>query len=1086
VRASGRSAAGRPGPAPAKGGTRSATSAGGRRTATNAGGGSIRPDPGAALVVEAFADATGDAAWVSADEVMQLQRLAGNDAVSGFIAQRIGPDPMPSQDPNLKKALEADKLPEDYAKKSDAEKIAAIRSMIGRKSPAVIARAWSQLGDELGQARANPDLFAQCVKIDDDILDHDAFETLKTRFQKDVEQTALNYTSENRDLVLGEMRKVGSDEEKGKEPGAEADFAVQDIQKAAGEMERVRDAKKRILGTNIGWKKGVVGQRGWQRVGEETFQPSGPPTFYEPLPGADAANWDKVNAEWKRTLAIEAALIREYPSAAYFMNVEGGKGAAEGLEKIKTTTDIKVARAEISKALQDLVGKIEKVVPLIGDDLDYLDFPPIQQQLLGGQVAPSGTNWSKPVEKAIAREEIADATIADLLTTIGVSTVGAAFFVFASIATAGGAAALGAVLFAGGAVVGGGQAIASWDKYLDLATAHASTVDPELALVTGEQVESAQISAILDTIFAAMDVWQGIKGAYLGLKGGKAVLEAGKAGAEASTRAALRNLGKAGNPKELLTRAFTEFGHEKVSKMTGLSYDELAEMIGKESELGQRLLKLGKIGVDPKTADLVAKLPKLAELGLEEGEQVLRASLETNGMIGTLRKAGGWAAIKNSAAFKGGSGSAKAMEAWRAGVVKELSDYIARESDAMSKAVRTGTEKAASDVDVQIVGGAAAELQTKAEGWLAGRLGTNIKGAKNLLDAEIFVDPFRAHLIDIMKDIAPAVRERISAKMGEWERRMVYGAKYKTALKESQQAADKVLKEAESLNIKPFMEFEPLSANEQKRVAGLIDGWMGKLRSGEGDPDELIEMISKAQASIGASHADMYVGGGVRVWVTGRDEDVAKLAAAIGMDPEVLKSAASAQRVIAALTEAKWFEAAAKRLHAPSATDDLAKLAKDVSNIGKHGGRAAQQLGKAGAPNGSQLDALFEQLWKFKEMPADELTARITGGELGQIRNEIDGLLGTLKTQTRSAVDGLASEIKAMNLPADEMAEFQKWLKWQAAYATLVDASRQATGAYIDALHAALQAKAGMSIPEPEPNQSVAPAPTAAPAGTGP
>lgn len=1035
----------------------------------------------AVLSFETLSDPTTDAAWLAPGDLIALQRSVGNEAVTHLLVQRIGMDPMPSQDPNLKQALEADKLPDDYAKKSDPEKIAAIRGMLGSKTASVVGRAWALLGDELGQARANPDLFTRSVQIEDDILDHAPFETLRERFKKDVEQTALDYTTQNRDLVLGEMRRIGVDEErKGEEPGAEADFAVQDIQKAAGEMERVRDAKKRILGTQIGWQRAMVPQLGWRRTGPALFDPSGAPTFMESMPGADAPTWDTVNQEWRRTLGVEAAIIRQHPSAAYFMSLEGGQASAAALEKVKTVTDIKVARAEILKALQDLADKIDTVVPLIGDDLDYLDFPPIQQQLLIGQPAPSGTNWSKPVEKAIAKEEIADATIADLLKTIGVSTVGAAFFVFASIATAGGAAALGAVLFAGGAAVGVGQAAASWDKYGDVSAAHAATVDPELALVSGEQVDAAMTSAILDSVFAVLDVWQGVKGAYVGLKGGKAILEAGKAGAEVSTRTALRNLGKASNPKELVLKAFGEYGHDQVSRMTGLSYDELAEIVGKETDAGKRLLYLGKVGVSQRTADLLAKLPQLAKLGLDEGEQVLRASLETHGMIGTLERAGGWAAIKNSAAFKGGSASAKAMEGWRAGIVKELQEYIAKESDAMSKAVRTGTEKAASDVDVQIVGGAAAELQTKAEGWLAGRLGTNVKGAKSLLDAEVFVDPFRSHLIDIMKDVAPAVRERLSAKMAGWERQMVYGARYKEALKVSREAGEKVLKEAESLGIKPFLEFEPLSPSEQKRIAGLIDGWMGELKAGTGDAEELIERISKAQAQINASHADAYVGGGVRVWVTGREEDVAKLAAAIGIDPDVLRSATVAQRVIAALTESKWLEASVRRLAAPpKGTEDLGKLAKAVSDIGKHGGRAAQQLGKAGAPNAAALDDLFRRLMAFKELPADQLTKRIGGGELGQIRSEIDGLLATLGAQTKTAVDGIASDIKALSVSGTEMAEFQRLLKWQARYATLNDAARQATGAYIEALHAALQAKAGASLPGPEASQSTAPLPNA-------
>jgi hypothetical protein len=179
------------------------------------------------------------------------------------------------------------------------------------------------------------------------------------------------------------------------------------------------------------------------------------------------------------------------------------------------------------------------------------------------------------------RQEIADANVVHLLKTLGIASVVAALFILASIATAGGAAGIGALLFAGGAVASGATAAASWDKYGDLAAAHAATVDPELALVSGEQVDDAMIGAILDTVFAFVDVWQGVKGAYVGIKGGKAILEAGKVGAEASTKVALRNLAKAGNAKEVVTKAVAELGHEQASLSPAVY--ELAQIVGKEA-----------------------------------------------------------------------------------------------------------------------------------------------------------------------------------------------------------------------------------------------------------------------------------------------------------------------------------------------------------------------------------------------------------------------------------------------------------------------------------------------------------------------
>ena len=139
------------------------------------------------------------------------------------------------------------------------------------------------------------------------------------------------------------------------------------------------------------------------------------------------------------------------------------------------------------------------------------------------------------------------------------ATVGAAFFILANVATGG----LATFLFAAGAAVGVGQAAASWDKYRDLATAQQATVDPELALVTGEQVDSALVGAILDSVFAVVDVWQGVKGAKAASpqpRSQKGLLEAARP-ARRRPRAALKSLGKAGaNDADIIAKAIVELG----------------------------------------------------------------------------------------------------------------------------------------------------------------------------------------------------------------------------------------------------------------------------------------------------------------------------------------------------------------------------------------------------------------------------------------------------------------------------------------------------------------------------------------------
>ncbi len=1014
--------------------------------------------------------------------LMDLQRVAGNRATAHFV-QRIGMDPMPFQDPNLKKDVSLSGLGDDFDKKSDAEKVVVIRDVAGKGMKAAVAYAWGHLGDELGVARANPDLFSQSVKLNDDILDHGAFEQLREKFKKDVEGTALANLNANRELVLAEMERTGvAAEAQGKEVTTDQDASVQDVQKLVPEMERINEVKGKMLGTTVGINYGALNrQTGEPEEKRARFDPANKPG--DTLEGAPT--WDEVNAQWLRVLMTEAALIRKNPSAAYFMGVsgQGDMGA------LKDKTDIKAARAAIATALTDLSGKIDKAVPLIGNGIKFTDMPPIQQQLLIGSPAPSGTNWSKPVEKAVAGEEIADATVVNLLKTLGIGTISAAFFIFASIATAGGAAALGAVLFAGGAVASAGQAAMSWDKYRDLSTAQQATVDPELALVTGEQVDEALVSAILDSVFALVDVWQGVKGAAQGAQAwvkGRGLLNAGKAGAAGGARAALQTLGKAGiNEGEVIGKALAELGPEEVRKLTGLPYDELAKKVGGEgSEVGKRLLELGSKGLSAETKALLEKLPKLVELEAVEGEKVLRAALDTHGVAGTLDRVGGWAAIKKSPAMKAGTGSAAVLEGWRKQLVTELEAFIATESEGMSKAVRTGTEKASSDLDVQIVQGTAAELQQKAESWLSGRVGKDIEGAKKLLDAEIFVDPFRSHFYDVVKGLDDVARKQIAEKMGDYERKMVAGAEIRKAGGAGTEAGDKAIKDWADKGVgEPFLDFEPLAPTEQKKVAGMVDGWMEELKNAKTAEEKgpLVEKISKAQAQINASHADAYVGGGVHAWVTGREdalEDVKKLAEAVNMSPEELLKVSNAQRIMASLNEAKWLETAAGRLRKPTlgAADDVGKVAKDVTDIGKHGGRAASQLSRAGAPNAAALDALFEQLTKFKNMPSDEVALALKEGRMAAIEGDITGLLESLKKSTKTAVEGLGAELKTFASTGADMAEFQRLLLWQTRYAAMVDDAVQTTTQFIKLYKDWLEAEFLMSLPEGSPTSSQAPA----------
>jgi hypothetical protein len=995
--------------------------------------------------------------------LLDLQRRVGNRAVGRLIQRRYALQRMFDDNPMRAGELERNSLPDDYAGKSDPEKINAIRTMIGQKPPLVIGEAWRGLGDELGAARSNPDLFAECVKINDDIPDHGPFDPLRAQFAKDVESTALGYLHSNRQLVVGEMERTGVGAEmQGKQPDADNDFAVQDEQRAAVDMERVKKAKADLQRTRLGTQTTYSGPTDVEITHDVLFSPGGPPSLL--LHDPTCPTWEQVNEQWIRTLAVEAAVIRQHPSAAFFLGDKGDPG------KLKNAADVKEARALISGALMDLGAKIDNAVPLVGDDLTWKDFPPIHGQLLGGAgPGPSGTVWSKPVEKAVAKESISDANVAHLLVTLGVGTLAAAAFILAELATGG----LATFFFVAGATVSAGQAAASWDKYADLSKAHEATVDPEMALVTGEQVDSAMIGAILDTVFAFVDLAMAAKGGYTALKGGKAVLEAGKAGAEVGARTLLKGLQAAPNKAELVLRGLAELGPEATQKAAGVSFEELAGMVGRESEQGKRFLEWaakGRDAISLTTEQLAEKLPNIGKLGADEAGKVLQAANETFGFLGTLRKAKGWAVLKGAGVMDTAAG--KAMETWRHGIVRELNEYIAKESENLSKAVRTGTEAAAGDVDVQIIGGAAAQLQQKAEGWLSGRLGTDVGKAKELLDAEIFVDPFRSHLIDIMKGLPGDVTAKISARSAAFEKQMIFGARLQEAEKVGKEAADRVLAEARDAGVEPFREFAKLGPSEQQRVAKQIDAWTVELKEAADEVRraELIERISKAQAMINASHSDAYVGGAVHVWVTGREGDAAKFAEALGIPVEELMRVPNAQRIVASLNEGKWMDAALRGLDVGGTPEAMAKA---ISNLGKHGSRSASVLHVPGVAGAAELDSLAKELMRYKTLHAQgELVRSISKGELAQLRFQLGAELGALRKSTSAAVKSLEGELKALQLPAAEMERFQDWVRWEARMSDLAQKADQMVAGYIRTLETAIDVAAAASMPrdDMEPN----------------
>ncbi len=954
----------------------------------------------------------------------------------------------------------------DVSKMTTAQKVEKIYELqsSGKASAFNMDLLWSSLGaDELATARADPGLFKQSVAITSAILGHEPFKALKEKFKADVEGTALAYLASNRSYVAAEMEKLGAAEDPDKPLTGRQEQDLHSFQRIAALLGRCKTAIAGFRAVPVGYNTEAIegpGQRTSATREVAYFDPAGPPTERGGQGNAEAGAafkpWEEVNREYLRVAALKAALEERSP-AALFLGQEGDP------DKV-AEADPEVARRELGRGLTAMTRRIDTAVPLVGDDLSYIDFPPIHEALFAGQPAPSGTNWKDPIEQAVAKDQVSDARLNHLLITLGVSTIGAALFIFAEMATLGWATVL---LAAGGLAASGGQAIYSWDKYSDLARAQAATVRPELAIVSKEDVDSALLDAILDTAFVFLDVAGAIKGGGKAGKYGVEMLAAAEKGAVKNAEVALAGVTRGAVGAGAVEKAVAEIGIEGAQRASGKSASELAEIVGRDTPLGKKLLAAAEHGA--KAAEAAEKLPRLAQLiadgTVQAGEvaPIILHSVDQFGYLGTLRRAGGWERLMGVPGVgKGPLG--QMFETWRVGILHELEAFLAAGGDQAAEAVRTGTRAATSDLDVQVLADAAAMHSERAKHWLSARLGVSQEEMGTLLQMSVFIDPTRAHVQDVIKGLAPELRDQIAKKQAGLARSLIFGARIEAA-KGNQALIEEIIKEARAAGLTEIPKFKALSAAERLDMARRIDQLAMDLKK-TGDP-KLIDEISSLEAMIGASNPDAYVGSGVLLWVTGRD--AADLAAA-GIQVESHMS--REQRVIAALSEGKFFDKAISKLPAPGKTASLEEIVEALKDIGKHGERVTQVLGGNVTVGAIQLENLGAQLKELDgylrltlkpefaalkdAAKSGELVGRVALDEAGELARA-HSLLGQLKTQSSKAIEALVKDASILNLPASEVEKLMYWTRLDVKLGAAADHLSYSIAGYFEGVHAAVQ-----------------------------
>ncbi len=425
---------------------------------------------------------------------------------------------------------------DDFGQASEKEKFDLIDILlnqfwVGPRDEYALEEIWNSFGDEvLAVGSAHFDVWKKCVDRGAELDNLKAVEKVKAKFKLDVKAIAINYLFTNREYVLSEIESLGLLKPEG-EIQPEQEQAMQEIQEAAKKVDQAQKAQAQLRLIQVGYEyKPPPGEYNGPGpyeppsgeyseptpMQEASFDPERPPQVG---PKGDEqpplATWQQVKDVYDKLTAVITGFSNAYPAIYALV----GEDAAGGKVAQVAQDDPKKARAVIDQALRRVFQKIEEAVSKIdNDDIDYRDLIPIHSQLFEGMPAPSGTPWGDPLYKWIAEDIIGDYKAKEFWINLGLSTLAAAAFVVAELATAGSATFF---IAAGvGLGIGALQAGKSWENYFNLALAAQTNVKPEMALVSRGQASAALVGAILNTAFFFIQAYgtvargvQGIAGA---------------------------------------------------------------------------------------------------------------------------------------------------------------------------------------------------------------------------------------------------------------------------------------------------------------------------------------------------------------------------------------------------------------------------------------------------------------------------------------------------------------------------------------------------------------------------------------------
>ncbi len=551
----------------------------------------------------------------SAAGVLALQRSAGNAAVTRMLARSEdsggglpgGVAAAPSGPADWDRLIrERDisgiKAAEGYGGANATQRLALIEILVhqgwvGPNDELAIEQLWDAFGPTgIAAAYENQKgLWDECVEAGAELYDISAVRQWRTRFESDVKAVAHVYMRRNRKAVQDEGARLGLGGLDGGAAPATAPnaAAVRDVQQIARELQRADDALAALRRIPVGYDWATYDSAGGSTRSERevaNFDPAGPPM--SPPTAEEASrfgNWQEVKRQWDAATQARSVLAARNP--AVFALSESGAGEAGRLAAMSPDA----AAARLREVLGSTLRKIIETEPKIDDgDLDWRDLVPIHTQLYNGMRSESGVAWSSSLAKNIASDVIGDYQARQFWVSLGLGSLAAAAFIFSEIATGGMATFLWA---AAGVAASGAQAGMSIERYDDLVTAAGTATSPDSRLVGDEQVSEARVAAVLDTVFAFIDVLGAARG----------VASAARA---VAAREAVGSLAQLSGPEaaQAIERAVRELGPQETIRRSGQTAEELAAKLAPESDAAASLRAAAgdRAVADPAAAGIAA------------------------------------------------------------------------------------------------------------------------------------------------------------------------------------------------------------------------------------------------------------------------------------------------------------------------------------------------------------------------------------------------------------------------------------------------------------------------------------------------